>query len=97
LGGISTRTILFAVDSSNYGTFFFHYLFFIYLGLLERSRYHNALKLSQRKNTYTNAQMILTIVLIQKSVTMGRFSRVVFFFLGGWRITFIAFVLILSK
>lgn len=52
--------------------------------------------LSQRK-TPLLMQMILTTVLIQKSVTLERFPELYFFFLGGIVSTFIAFALIFVK
>jgi len=52
--------------------------------------------LSQRKIPLL-MQMILTAVLIQKSVTIERFSELYFFFLGGIGSTFIAFALIFFK
>jgi len=53
-------------------------------------------ELSQRK-TPLLMQMILTAVLIQKSVTIERFSELYFFFLGGIASTFIAFALLFVK
>ncbi len=52
--------------------------------------------LSQRKIPLL-MQMILTAVLIQKSVTIERFPELYFFFLGGIGSTFIAFALIFFK
>ena len=52
--------------------------------------------LSQRKIPLL-MQMILTAVLIQKSVTIERFPELYFFFLGGIGSTFIAFALIFVK
>lgn len=52
--------------------------------------------LSQRKMPLL-MQIILTAVLIQKSVTIDRFPELYFFFLGGIGSTFIAFALIFVK
>jgi len=53
-------------------------------------------ELSQRK-TPLLMQMVLTIVLIQKSVTIERSPELYFFFLGGIGSTFIAYALLFVK
>lgn len=77
-------------------TFFLPLSFFYLLRTFGKVNTIMLSDLSQRKIPLL-MQMILTAVLIQKSVTIERFPELYFFFLGGIGSTFIAFALIFVK